>query len=183
MISKLKLKGIQRWLYMGHDTVKTYWRTYKGVDKCKKVIFSITSHQSLTKSILCSAVKNVWLSTGWTQMCVWLCETWSVLTFPCSWKHCHFRVLQSRRLSSLSASSVPHRNNIPPPLKQIRLLACSSRLQTAACPCARAIDSCSCARQKPTRAMANQSAYTYTCANQNATVHLRQSGLVSCRHA
>ncbi len=60
---------------------------------------------------------------------------------------------------------------------------CSSRLQIAASPCARAIDRCSRARQKPTRALANQSAHTSACANQSATVQLRQSGRVSCRHA
>ncbi len=38
-------------------------------------------------------------------------------------------------------------------------------------------------RQKPTRALANQSAHTSACANQDATFQLRQSGRVSCRHA
>ncbi len=28
MITKLKLKGIQRWLYVGHDTFKTDYRPY-----------------------------------------------------------------------------------------------------------------------------------------------------------
>ncbi len=45
---------------------------------------------------------------------------------------------------------------------------CSSRLQTAASHCARAMHRCSRARQKPIRALANQSAQTSACANQSA---------------
>ncbi len=50
-------------------------------------------------------------------------------------------------------------------------------------PCACAIDHCSRACQKSTRALANQSAHTSAWANPNATFQLRQSGRVSCRHA
>ncbi len=70
-----------------------------------------------------------------------------------------------------------------PPTSDLGGGFCNSRLQTAVSPCARAIDCCSRARQKPTRALANQSAHTSTCANQNAKTQLRQSGCVSYRHA
>ncbi len=63
MITKLKLKGIQKWLYVGHDTFKTDYRPYNIVGGYKARLLNraqqgVARFNELTK--LLKKLKKEW---------------------------------------------------------------------------------------------------------------------------